>query len=70
MLNDGFLVESGILKPSSARELSKGLYPAGAGAPLSFKALTLELWSRKLADMASQAQQSGPCTHLKRGQAA
>jgi asparagine synthase (glutamine-hydrolysing) len=69
-LDKGFLVEAGVLKPSSAQELSKGPYPAGAGAPLSFKALTLELWSRKLAAVTRQAQQSGPCTQLERGQAA
>jgi asparagine synthase (glutamine-hydrolysing) len=69
-LDNGFLVEAGVLRPSSAQELSKGPYPAGAGAPLSFKALTLELWSRKLAAVTRQAQQSGPCTQLERGQAA
>ena len=69
-LDDGFLVEAGVLRPSSARELSKGPYPAGAGAPLSFKALTLELWSRKLAALTTQTQQSGPCTQLEQGQAA
>jgi len=69
-LDDGFLVEAGVLRPSSARALSKGPYPAGAGAPLSFKALTLELWSRKLAALTTQTKQCDPCTQLEPGQAA
>lgn len=69
-LEDGFLVEAGVLRPSSARELSKGPYPAKAGAPLSFKALTLELWSRKLAAFTTEAQRSAPCARITRGQAA
>jgi asparagine synthase (glutamine-hydrolysing) len=47
-LKDGFLVESGILRPESGLALSKGPYPPEAGAPMSFKALTLELWCRGL----------------------
>ena len=70
ILDDGFLVEAGVLTSLSARELSKGLYPARAGAPLSFKALTLELWSRKLAAVATESQRSGPCTQLDQGRAA
>ncbi len=69
-LDDGFLVDAGVLKPSSAHALSKGPYPAGAGAPLSFKALTLELWSRKLAALTTQAQRSGLCTQLEQRRAA
>jgi asparagine synthase (glutamine-hydrolysing) len=48
-LHDGFLVQRGILRSESAAQLAKGPYPAGAGAPLSFKALTLELWCQNLA---------------------
>jgi len=48
-LQDGFLVANGILRAESAALLSKGPYPAEAGAPISFKALTLELWCRSLA---------------------
>ena len=47
-LNDGFLVSRGVLKSQSGTLLSKGPYPAEAGAPISFKALTLELWCRSL----------------------
>ena len=69
-LDNGFLVEAGVLKHASARELSKGPYPAGAGAPLSFKALTLELWSRKLAALTTQTRQSDPCSQLEQRKAA
>jgi asparagine synthase (glutamine-hydrolysing) len=48
-LEDGFLVAQGILRPSSARDLAAGPYPPEAGAPVSFKALTLELWCNALA---------------------
>lgn len=48
-LADGVLVQSGVLQPSSARELARGSYPPGACAPISFKALTLELWCRAMA---------------------
>ena len=48
-LTDGFLVEAGVLRPESGLALSKGPYPPEAGAPMSFKALTLELWCRNLA---------------------
>jgi asparagine synthase (glutamine-hydrolysing) len=48
-LRDGFLVEAGVLRPESGLALSDGPYPPEAGAPMSFKALTLELWCRNLA---------------------
>jgi asparagine synthase (glutamine-hydrolysing) len=46
MLADGHLVANGILNPKAARALAKGPFPAGAIAPLSFKALVLEMWCR------------------------
>lgn len=46
MLADGYLVAGGILSPKAARALAKGPFPAGAIAPLSFKALVLEIWCR------------------------
>ena len=58
-LEDGFLVTEGILRPSSGRELAKGPYPPEAGAPVSFKALILELWSKELR-AANQSRQSVP----------
>lgn len=48
LLIDGWLVQAGILKPDSARELSRGPFPLGVNVPLSFKALVLEVWCRNL----------------------
>ncbi|HYI41897.1 MAG TPA: asparagine synthase (glutamine-hydrolyzing) [Allosphingosinicella sp.] len=46
MLADGHLVANDVLSPDAARALARGPFPAGAIAPLSFKALVLELWCR------------------------
>lgn len=51
-LIDGCLVTEGILRRESATALAKGPYPPEAGAPMSFKALTLELWCRALSELA------------------
>jgi asparagine synthase (glutamine-hydrolysing) len=48
-LADGLLVDRGVLSSEGARALSAGPWPAGAIAPLSFKALVLELWARQMA---------------------
>lgn len=48
-LEDGILVKSGVLHASAGRMLAKGPFPVGAGSPISFKALTLELWCKQLA---------------------
>jgi len=58
-LVDGLLVHSGVLMPSSAKELSRGPYSREVGAPLSFRALTLELWGRQLMAPVSPSQWSG-----------
>jgi asparagine synthase (glutamine-hydrolysing) len=47
LLQDGYLVQEGILKPGAAREFSQGTFPAGSVAPLCFKALVLEMWCRQ-----------------------
>lgn len=47
-LEAGYLVSSEILRPESGVSLSKGTYPPEAGAPMSFKALTLELWCQAM----------------------
>lgn len=47
-LDGGCLVEMGIIKPESARFLSKGPLPEGIIVPLSFKALVLEMWCRRI----------------------
>ncbi|MFA6715314.1 MAG: asparagine synthase-related protein, partial [Victivallaceae bacterium] len=48
MLKDGVLVETGILSAKGAAVLAKGYFPKNAVAPLSYKALVLELWYRKI----------------------
>jgi asparagine synthase (glutamine-hydrolysing) len=48
MLDGGYLVESGVLTPKTAKNLSNGSYPHNSFTPLSFKALVLELWCRKM----------------------
>lgn len=44
LLEDGYLVQSGVLRPQAARHLAEGHFPEGAGSTLAFKALVLELW--------------------------
>jgi len=46
LLTGGRLVEAGVLRPRKARELAEGPFPPKAIAPISFKALVLELWLR------------------------
>lgn len=48
LLDGGFLVESGVLKPETAKKMTKGPLTRGVVTPLSFKALVLEFWCRKL----------------------
>lgn len=45
-LQNGYLVQSGIISPAAGTELAGGDFPFGVTAPLSFKALVLELWCR------------------------
>ena len=47
-LEDGYLVEAGILKLAGARHLAVGHFPDGVIVPLSFKALVLETWCRSM----------------------
>jgi asparagine synthase (glutamine-hydrolysing) len=58
-LEDGFLVARGILRRESGVALAKGPYPSEAGAPMSFKALTLELWCRGLAAACNSSLPNG-----------
>lgn len=46
-LNDGFLVQEGVLRPEGGRTFAKGPFTLGAMVPLSFKALVLEMWCRR-----------------------
>jgi asparagine synthase (glutamine-hydrolysing) len=48
ILDGGYLVENNILSPAGGRSLAQGEYTEGPGTPLSFKALVLETWCRKM----------------------
>lgn len=45
-LDGGVLTEQEVLSQAAGRDLSRGAFPYGITAPLSFKALVLELWCR------------------------
>lgn len=47
-LKDGYLVESNVLSPEGGLSLARGEFPAEATSPLSFKALVLEQWCRRM----------------------
>jgi len=47
-LLDGHLRSTNVLSESGARALAAGPFPAGAIAPLSYKALVLEQWCRQM----------------------
>ncbi len=47
-LDGGYLVESSILSAEAGALLSTGIFPRGAIAPISFKALVLEIWCREM----------------------
>jgi asparagine synthase (glutamine-hydrolysing) len=54
-LRGGHLVQSGVLTPESADLLARGPFPAGLTSPLSFKALVLEQWCRRMSAEAHTA---------------
>ncbi|QWD11258.1 asparagine synthase (glutamine-hydrolyzing) [Polynucleobacter paneuropaeus] len=47
-LEDGVLVESEVLTKEAGAILATGVFPRGAIAPISFKALVLEIWCREM----------------------
>ncbi len=47
-LADGYLQQHGVLNPESAQRLAQGEFPQNAITPLSFKALVLEMWCRRM----------------------
>jgi asparagine synthase (glutamine-hydrolysing) len=47
-LRDGYLVQNGVLKHECTDLLARGPFPAGLTSPLSFKALVLEQWCRRM----------------------
>lgn len=52
-LNDGYLVQSGVLSQASAERLAYGEFGAGLTSPISFKALVLEHWCRRMSEVAN-----------------
>src|SRR4030095_16853900 len=52
-LRDGYLTGCGVLSSESAARLAGGPFPAGLTSPLSFKALVLEHWCRRMSREAS-----------------
>jgi asparagine synthase (glutamine-hydrolysing) len=57
-LRDGHLAEKEILTREASLELSGGALPPGVVVPLSFKALVLEHWCRRLSSVLPVAGQS------------
>lgn len=47
-LDGGYLVQSGVLTEEAGAVLATGVFPRGAIAPISFKALVLEIWCREM----------------------
>jgi asparagine synthase (glutamine-hydrolysing) len=47
LLDEGYLVQAGILRPEGARDLSCGPVLQDVGDQLTFKALVLEMWCRQ-----------------------
>lgn len=47
-LRDGYLEQSGVLSGESANRLADGPFPPGTTSPISFKALVLEHWCRRM----------------------
>ncbi len=47
-LRGGYLVQSGVLSPESAARLAHGPTEPDVTSPLSFKALVLEHWCRRM----------------------
>jgi hypothetical protein len=62
LLAGGYLEETGILGHESACRLAEGPYPPELSTPLSFKALVLEVWCRR---MQSAWDRSNPMTAWK-----
>ncbi|MCA1630476.1 MAG: asparagine synthase (glutamine-hydrolyzing) [Acidobacteria bacterium] len=51
-LRDGYLVQSGVLSAEGGARLAGGAFPSDATSPLSFKALVLEQWCRRMSEAA------------------
>lgn len=53
-LRDGYLTHCGVLSREGAGQLAAGPFPAGLTSPLSFKALVLEQWCRRMSAEAAR----------------
>jgi asparagine synthase (glutamine-hydrolysing) len=53
-LGDGYLLQHSVLTEESAAHLSSGHFPTDNVTPLSFKALVLEQWCRRMAPVCNQ----------------
>ncbi|MHB8760497.1 MAG: asparagine synthase (glutamine-hydrolyzing) [Thiobacillus sp.] len=51
-LDGGYLVQAGVLTEEGGAALASGVFPIGAIAPISFKALVLEIWCREMRKVA------------------
>lgn len=47
-LRDGYLAQSGVITSTNADRLASGPFPPGLTSPVSFKALVLEHWCRRM----------------------
>lgn len=54
-LPDGYLRQHEVLNPDCAQSLSTGQVPASAITPLSFKALVLEQWCRRMSEVSGRS---------------
>ncbi|MEO8435208.1 MAG: asparagine synthase (glutamine-hydrolyzing) [Pyrinomonadaceae bacterium] len=57
-LRDGYLVQSGVLSHESADRLADGPFPPGLTSPVSFKALVLEHWCRRMSEVVDGAHRA------------
>lgn len=60
-LRDGYLAQSGVLSRESAARLASGAFPPGLTSPLSFKALVLEHWCRRMSDVTGEIVMTARC---------
>jgi asparagine synthase (glutamine-hydrolysing) len=66
-LRGGHLVQSGVLKHEGADLLARGAFPEGLTSPLSFKALVLEQWCRRMSAEARVTHSAAAARESLRG---
>lgn len=57
-LRGGFLRQEGVLNEESANRLADGPFPRGLTSPISFKALVLEHWCRRMSAVVNNSQRA------------